>query len=77
MASTATIHEFERGVMQDCKWEFLIFSGKFKTELSVKEEAEQGCLTFNLIASSFMKHFVGQWQVGCRALLSLSNQKVV
>lgn len=50
-------------VVQDCKWEFLIFSGKFKTELSVKEDIDKGCLTFNLIASSFMKHFVGQWQV--------------
>ena len=49
--------------MQECKWEFLIFSGSFSAELTVKEERNQGRLTFSLIESSFMEEFVGRWKV--------------
>jgi len=48
---------------QDCKWEFLIFSGKFRAELGVKEDLQRRCLTFSLITSTFMKNFVGRWQI--------------
>jgi len=50
-------------MVQDCKWEFLIFSGKFRAELGVKEDLQRRCLTFSLITSTFMKNFVGRWQV--------------
>ena len=49
--------------LQDCKWEFLVFSGNFGAELSVREDRQRANLTFSLIKSSFMNSFVGQWQV--------------
>lgn len=51
--------------MQVCRWEFLVFNGTFKTLLRVHEAPEDGKLVFSLIKSSFMKDFVGQWQVSC------------
>ena len=50
-------------LLQDCKWEFLVFSGNFGAELSVREDQQRANLTFSLIRSSFMNSFVGQWQV--------------
>ena len=50
-------------LLQDCKWEFLVFSGNFGAELSVREDQQRVNLTFSLIRSSFMNSFVGQWQV--------------
>ena len=52
-------------VMQVCRWEFLVFNGTFKTLLRVHEAPQDGKLVFSLIKSSFMKDFVGQWQVSC------------
>ena len=49
--------------MQICRWEFLAFSGTFKTLLNVHEERDAGRVVFSLIKSSFMKDFEGQWQV--------------
>ena len=51
--------------MQVCRWEFLVFNGTFKTLLRVHEAPKDGKLVFSLIKSSFMKDFVGQWQVSC------------
>lgn len=48
---------------QVCRWEFLAFSGTFKTLLNVHEEPEAGKVVFSLIKSAFMKDFEGQWQV--------------
>ena len=42
-----------------------MFNGTFKTLLRVHEAPEDGKLVFSLIKSSFMKDFVGQWQVSC------------
>lgn len=50
-------------LLQDCKWEFLVFSGNFRAKLGVKEDLQRRCVTFSLITSSFMKDFVGRWQV--------------
>lgn len=49
--------------VQICRWEFLAFSGTFKTLLNVHEERDAGRVVFSLIKSSFMKDFEGQWQV--------------
>ena len=49
--------------LQICRWEFLAFSGTFKTLLNVHEERDAGRVVFSLIKSSFMKDFEGQWQV--------------
>lgn len=49
--------------VQICRWEFLAFSGTFKTLLNVDEERDAGRVVFSLIKSSFMKDFEGQWQV--------------
>lgn len=58
--------------MQICRWEFLTFSGTFKTLLDVHEEPEAGKVVFSLIKSAFMKDFEGQWQVSslinCRTM---------
>ena len=51
------------GCLQICRWEFLAFSGTFKTLLNVHEERDAGRVVFSLIKSSFMKDFEGQWQV--------------
>ncbi|KAL3160715.1 hypothetical protein ABBQ32_010626 [Trebouxia sp. C0010 RCD-2024] len=50
-------------LLQICRWEFLAFSGTFKTLLNVDEERDAGRLVFSLIKSSFMKDFEGQWQL--------------
>lgn len=50
-------------IVQICRWEFLAFSGTFKTLLNVHEERDAGRVVFTLIKSSFMKDFEGQWQV--------------
>lgn len=50
-------------LLQICRWEFLAFSGTFKTLLNVHEERDAGRVVFSLIKSSFMKDFEGQWQV--------------
>lgn len=50
-------------LLQICRWEFLAFSGTFKTLLNVHEEKDAGRVVFSLIKSSFMKDFEGQWQV--------------
>lgn len=52
-------------ILQICRWEFLAFSGTFKTLLNVHEERDAGRVVFSLIKSSFMKDFEGQWQVDC------------
>lgn len=64
--------------VQICRWEFLAFSGTFKTLLNVDEERDAGRLVFSLIKSSFMKDFEGQWQVrhlicNCKVVLILSD----
>lgn len=46
-----------------CRWEFLVFSGKFPMELTVAESAEQRAITFSLASSPFMHSFQGTWQV--------------
>ncbi len=48
---------------QVCRWEFLVFSGKFPMELTVAESAEQRAITFSLASSPFMHSFQGTWQV--------------
>lgn len=63
--SSTTLH-------QVCRWEFLLFSGKFKMQVSVAEQPAVHSLTFGLIHSPFMRTFQGQWRVeqqqggGCR-----------
>ncbi|DBB11662.1 TPA: hypothetical protein ACH3X3_007042 [Trebouxia sp. C0006] len=54
-------------LLQICRWEFLAFSGTFKTLLNVHEERDAGRVVFSLIKSSFMKDFEGQWQVTSNA----------
>ena len=50
--------------VQMCRWEFLIFSGRFKLVLSVHEgEGGPRSLTFRLLRSNFMRHMEGRWQV--------------
>lgn len=46
-----------------CRWEFLVFSGTFETELTVEEDVAGGSVVFSLVSSSFMRHFEGRWQV--------------
>lgn len=48
---------------QTCKWAFLVFSGTFRTSLSVLEEPAARRLAFHLIQSSFMRQFVGRWDI--------------
>ena len=48
---------------QKCKWEFLVFSGSFDTQLAVSEDPEAGSLVFRQLQSSFMRDFEGRWQV--------------
>lgn len=48
---------------QVCRWEFLVFSGKFPLELTVAEQPEQRRVVFTLASSPFMKSFEGAWQV--------------
>jgi hypothetical protein len=47
-----------------CRWEFLVFSGTFETQLTVDEDRKAGTVVFNLVSSTFMRHFQGRWQVG-------------
>ncbi len=49
--------------VQTCRWEFLVFSGTFETRLTVHEARQHGEVVFNLISSSFMRHFQGAWKV--------------
>jgi len=57
---------------QVCRWEFLVFSGKFDMALTVAEQPSQRAVTFSLVSSPFMRTFQGRWQVeeqeggGCR-----------
>jgi hypothetical protein len=48
---------------QDCEWKFLVFSGTFGAELRVNEDRVRNEITFNLVKSSFMNAFVGQWLI--------------
>ena len=51
--------------LQDCKWQFLMFSGTFETSLFMTEERKANRLSFNLAKPSmFMRSFQGRWQVG-------------
>ena len=57
-------------MLQDCKWQFLMFSGTFETSLFMTEERGANRLSFNLAKPSmFMRSFQGRWQVTCAALL--------
>lgn len=56
---------------QTCKWAFLIFSGTFVTSLAVSEDPVARRLAFHLVQSSFMRKFVGRWEV-CAAPAPLS-----
>lgn len=57
---------------QICRWEFLVFSGKFEMKVSVAEQPAAHSLTFDLVHSPFMRTFQGKWRVeqqqegGCR-----------
>ncbi|KAK9824396.1 hypothetical protein WJX72_009979 [[Myrmecia] bisecta] len=53
----------QKQILQLCRWEFLIFSGTFKTLLSVAEDPVAGRLVFSLVNSSFMRDFEGRWQI--------------
>ncbi|DBA69322.1 hypothetical protein WJX79_007346 [Trebouxia sp. C0005] len=70
-------------LLQICRWEFLAFSGTFKTLLNVHEERDAGRVVFSLIKSSFMKDFEGQWQLtgtpdgGCHVEHKLKVQPVL
>ncbi|KAL3139314.1 hypothetical protein ABBQ38_003652 [Trebouxia sp. C0009 RCD-2024] len=70
-------------LLQICRWEFLAFSGTFKTLLNVDEERDAGRVVFSLIKSSFMKDFEGQWQLtespggGCHVEHRLKVQPVL
>lgn len=48
---------------QNCKWNFLAFSGTFKVHLGVQEDAAARSLLFTLVESSFMRSFKGSWIV--------------
>lgn len=70
-------------LLQICRWEFLAFSGTFKTLLNVDEKPDAGRVVFSLIKSSFMKDFEGQWQLtdtpdgGCHVEHRLKVQPVL
>ena len=63
IVSVASVAATVCASLQICRWEFLAFSGTFKTLLDVHEERDAGRVVFSLIKSSFMKDFEGQWQV--------------
>lgn len=51
-------------MVQLCRWEFLIFSGRFQIVLSVHEgEGGPRNLVFRLVRSNFMRTLEGRWQV--------------
>lgn len=50
-------------LQQVCRWEFLVFSGKFPLELTVSEDPGSRKLVFKLASSPFMRTFKGTWQV--------------
>ena len=49
--------------LQECRWEFLVFSGKFPLELTVAEQPAERRVVFSLASSPFMRAFQGTWQV--------------
>ena len=63
LINVASCFQISMRSLQICRWEFLAFSGTFKTLLNVHEERDAGRVVFSLIKSSFMKDFEGQWQV--------------
>ncbi|KAK9905740.1 hypothetical protein WJX75_005449 [Coccomyxa subellipsoidea] len=73
----------KKGVNQLCRWEFLVFSGNFETELTVEEDLPNGSVVFRLVTSSFMRQFEGRWQVSelengsCRVEHQLSVEPVL
>jgi hypothetical protein len=48
--------------VQECRWEFLVFSGKFPLELTVSEQPGERRVVFSLAESPFMRSFQGTWQ---------------
>lgn len=58
---------------QLCRWEFLVFSGNFETELTVEEDLPNGSVVFRLVTSSFMRQFEGRWQVTAARTSCVSN----
>ena len=59
--------------LQECRWEFLVFSGKFPLELTVAEQPAERRVVFSLASSPFMRAFQGTWQV--RDPLSAESHK--
>jgi len=50
-------------VVQKCRWTFLMFSGTFSADLSVRQIPEQRDLLFELASPGFMQEFEGRWKV--------------
>ncbi|KAG7667974.1 hypothetical protein Ndes2526B_g01610 [Nannochloris sp. 'desiccata'] len=48
---------------QRCSWRFLVFRGSFVTDLAVTEGEEARTLEFSLVKSTFMRKFVGSWEI--------------
>ncbi|KAK9808327.1 hypothetical protein WJX73_002249 [Symbiochloris irregularis] len=70
-ASTAEVRGDQLQLLQDCRWQFLMFSGSFRTRLAVHEDPQQQRLTFSLLEASFMRDFEGQWQVAPALMIVL------
>lgn len=61
-AGSSAVAEPRRGAAQVCRWEFLMFSGKFEMALTVSEQSSDRVVTFSLVSSPFMRTFQGRWQ---------------